>query len=173
MHRVVDGNCLPSARTHFQFVNKSLIIEITHLSYMRTVAQLGRRGSVIPEVTGSIPVGRVVKPSRYGVKGFTSTVLPGSDVPHFCGTRIPIRLTIYFKIVRSWHIRLCSKSMEHGLPNSAVNRGSLSKISPRDEPWSQKDVSVKTRAQPSALINSITATRCTILLNRSTNTRIS
>ena len=70
--------------------------------------------------------------------GFTRTVLSESDVPHFRGTRIPIRLTIYFKMVRSWHLRLCSKSMEHGLTNSTVNHGSLSEISLRGEPWSQK-----------------------------------
>ena len=117
-------------------------------------------------------MGEEVKPSGSGVMGFANTVLPESDAPHFCETRIPIRLTIYSKMVRSWHLRLCSKSMEHGLPNSAVNRGSLSEISSRGEPWSQKDVSVKTRAQPSALIAFGTATRCTILLNQSTNTRI-
>ena len=104
--------------------------------------------------------------------GFTSTVLPDSYIPHFCGTRIPIRLTIYFKMVRSWHLQLCFKSMEHGLPNSAVNHGSLSEISPRGKPWSQKAVSVKTRAQPCAVIDSRTAARCNILLKRSTNTRI-
>uniref|UniRef100_A0AAV1T861 Uncharacterized protein n=1 Tax=Peronospora matthiolae TaxID=2874970 RepID=A0AAV1T861_9STRA len=35
-----------------------------------------------------------------------------------------------------------------------------------------EDVSIKTQAQPLAVIDSGTATRCTILLNLSTNTRI-
>ena len=38
------------------------------------------------EVTGSISSDRnkKLKPSGTGVPGFTSTVLPDSDVPHFC-----------------------------------------------------------------------------------------
>ena len=55
---------------------------------------------------------------------------------------------------------------------SAVDRGSRSETSSRGNPWRRKIVSIKTRSHADALMDSGTATRCTILLNLSTNTRI-
>ena len=49
------------------------------------VAQVLRCGSTKWKVTGSIPNDEIkLELSGTGVPGFTSTVLPDSDVPHFC-----------------------------------------------------------------------------------------
>ena len=81
-------------------------------------------------------------------------------------------LTICFRVVRGRHLKARSECFEHGSPELAVNRGSRLETSSRGNPLGRKIVSIKIRAHADALIDSGTATRCIILLNLLTNTRI-
>ena len=52
--------------------------------------------------------------------------------------------------------------------NAAVTRGSLSETSSRGRAWSRNTVSMKTRAQPCAEIDSLSAARCTVEEHKNT-----
>ena len=79
---------------------------------------------------------------------------------------------ISFGMVRCGHLQSRSEESEHGLPKICREPRVTVGHEFTGYPWIRNILSIKTRAQTCVVMGSGTAARCTILLNWSTNTRI-